>query len=304
MRFLMILTVAFLMVPPFELALAQGHSAFCGQADSTAASQDCLKRHLDSAQRRLNKTYQKLTQKLEGEELAALKDLQATWLTYRDAECMWEADRSLTAPFKRVNELSCMARVTEDRLDLLNVALDDDSVTGAQREYGSFPRWMNVIAKENPGVVWDYGRRNNRDLNCDDEDEYIMTGFTTSSVKTPNVAEGEDPITEAYFAKEVVVALAQNPPSGRPQAQIFKFPVQNVASADGICDDEISIDYSERAAAEKSEEAEIEDEEIACGKIIEVKNKGCEPKIISWTGEEFILEIEETTEDNQKEEKE
>ncbi len=32
-------------------SFAQGHGAYCEQADSTAATQTCLKRHLDTAQK-------------------------------------------------------------------------------------------------------------------------------------------------------------------------------------------------------------------------------------------------------------
>ena len=85
--FIFFLLLSFVSFPVFE-ASAQGHSQYCSQADSTAAIQKCLKRHLDSAQNRLNKIYTSLSDGLEGEQKEELKELQKNWLRYRDAECM------------------------------------------------------------------------------------------------------------------------------------------------------------------------------------------------------------------------
>ncbi len=288
---------------------AQGHSAFCGQAESTAASQSCLKRHLDSAQRKLNKVYNNLTNKLEGDNLEELKELQKTWLRYRDAECMWEAGRTSTPSLKRVNEMSCMARVTEDRLDLLTIALSDNSEEGVQREYGSFPRWMNVVAKDYPAVSWTYGKRSRFDLDCDGEEEFVMQGFTTKEKKlakedkNEDEKEGEKSASSLIFEKSVVVVIAQNPPTGRPSAKIFTFPVLNTEGENTVCSDAVTIEYAQKPKVETDGEQEGVEEPMVCGAYLKVKNKGCAPKIISWTGKEFVLEIEDKIEKIKKEDK-
>ena len=81
--------------------------------------------------------YKKLGEKFDDEKLKEIQELQTSWLAYRDAECMWEADNSDTASLKIINELSCMARVTEDRADILSVIYSSDEA--GQREYGTFP---------------------------------------------------------------------------------------------------------------------------------------------------------------------
>lgn len=297
MRFLVVFSL--FMFIPFTVQ-AQGHSAFCGQADSTAASQGCLKRHLDSAQSRLNKVYKKLTNELEGDNLASLKDLQATWLRYRDAECMWEADRSATPSLKRINELSCMARITDDRVDLLTIALSDHSDEGVQREYGSFPRWMNVVAKDNPRVFWDYGKRTSYDLDCDGDDEYIMQGLTMKSVKVSDEEADEDENPAVTFEQNIVLAIVQNPPTGRPKAQTFSFPVREAESSESLCSGDVSIDFGEHPEPETPEsDDEDESAEPTCRAFVKINDKGCAPKMISWASKSFALEIEETPEEKE-----
>ena len=206
----------------------KGHGGYCDQAESTASIQRCLKRHLDSAQRRLNVVYKKLGTTLEGEKLEELKELQQTWLRYRDAECMWESAQTETPSLKRVHELSCMARVTEDRADLLGIVFGDVENPEAPREYGTFPRWMNALVKDRPGIYWDYGGRKSYDLNCDGEDEFIMEGVQLKREKLPaqeqkDQEEGAEEILSAAFSGEKIVAIVQNPPWGGPRPRFLPF---------------------------------------------------------------------------------
>lgn len=285
---------------------AQGHSAFCAQADSTAASQECLKRHLDSAQKRLNKVYQELGSKLEAEKLTELKELQSAWLNYRDAECMWESQNSVTPSLKRVNELSCMARVTDDRADLLTVIYGDGTGGVSQREYGSFPRWMNVLAKDYPDIYWHYGGRTDTDLNCDGENEYVMRGVRVLALKmdktkTEDTEAAAQPVNLVYENK-AVIAVAQNPPTGRPTAKIFEFPIQMEGDNQAVCSENISFQFGEKSAPKPvtGEEGEQPQEQV-CRSYLQLNDKGCTPKIISWTGKEFALEVEQAPEENKKE---
>ena len=96
MVFRPLLLVGFVVLLSAGQANAQGHGGFCEKADSTAATQACLKRHLDSAQRRLNMVYQKLSGQLEDEDKTSLEELQQSWIAYRDAECEWESTQSET----------------------------------------------------------------------------------------------------------------------------------------------------------------------------------------------------------------
>lgn len=285
--------LSFTFMGPLQ-AKAQGHGAYCSQADSTASTQNCLKRHLDSAQKRLNKIYTALNVGLDSEKRDELKALQKSWLEYRDAECMWEAARSENTSLKRINELSCMARVTEDRADILTVANDPDTKMGGVREYGSFPRWMNVVAKDNPDVQWDYSGRTGYDMNCDGEDEYLMQGVRTSPIDLPKLEEGDDQAQgAAAYSKEVVFAVTLNPSTGRPISQSFAFDVQKtVADEDhltAICSDKVEVTYSNQVLAKA---ADSDDVAPNCNARLTLGSKGCAGKIITMVGKGFaVLEL-------------
>ena len=292
-----------------------GHGGYCDQADSTASTQRCLKRHLDSAQRRLNIVYQKLNGSLEGEKQEELKELQQSWLQYRDAECMWEGAQPQTPALKRIHELSCMARVTEDRLNILSVVLGDAENPDDMREYGAFPRWMNVLAKDHPDIYWDYGIRHAYDLNCDGDDEFIMEGVQIArqkgvvtpkqeNKKTAKAGEepqmSNDPVT---FASKKMIAIVENPALGRPKAQVIALPVLQNQTEDALCNARVGLvmrgglEAVEPAAGAKDDGTDHDAQEegdapMVCAAKLIIKDKGCDEKTISWTGKGFALEQE------------
>lgn len=299
MRFWICLSLAavvFLVHP--SSVLAQGHSLYCGAADSTASTQACLKRHLDAAQSRLNKSFKKLKGQLDADKQGELDTLQKTWLSYRDAECMWEVESTENPGLKKINELSCMARLTDDRADILAILNDDKMTAEGAREYGSFPRWMNALANVDGGVYWDYGARQGFDLNCDGEDEFIMQGVETSKadVDLPQ-EEGEEnvDVSPVLFEKVAVLAITQNPSVGKPVPSVFKFPVSLDEDQENICQSDITLKTIEGTMEPISEE---EDAEMRCTAKLEVSAKGCDDvKTIVWSGKDFIIEPKQEAEE-------
>lgn len=280
MRLFLIFSIVFVF-GLHQNAYAQGHSLYCSHADSTAASQKCLQRHLNAAQSRLNGVYQELNKTVEGEALAELKELQASWLIYRDTECGWEASLSENPSLKRANELSCLARVTDDRADILSVALNDeeklDDQAETQREYGSFPRWMNVIAKQEPKANWNYKDRTRFDLDCDGDDEYIMTGVSIKSSEEPYLH------TAIYH-----VAVAENPPIGKPVVKIFDF---SIGAKDGTEETSVcSVSPIMSYLAQEKDQNEENQEEAVCTARLMLKSKNCSDQVIYWSGKEYTLE--------------
>lgn len=285
---------------------AQGHGLYCEKAESTAATQTCLKRHLDSAQTQLNNVYKSLESLITLEKKKELEALQKTWLAYRDAECQWQTENSDNPSLKRINELSCMARVTEDRANILSVANDNIKNIDTVREYGSFPRWMNVVAKESPDTYWKYGQRNGFDLNCDGSDDYVMMGLEpkVSAVEVPTTAEGEViDIKPQNYNADIVVSLTQNPATGRPVTQKIKFLIGEGEGDNIICNNDVSFKFIPAPPADDNETAEK-----SCGAKLEIQAKSCPAKTISWTGKDFALEkaevkLEEKLEDKDNKEK-
>jgi hypothetical protein len=247
--------------------------------------------------------YKALETSLEEDKKQELQGLQKSWLAYRDAECMWEAENAENSSLKRINELSCMARLTDDRADILTVVHEDRIQLETVREYGSFPRWMNVVAKENTDVYWDYGKRSGYDLDCDGEDEFVMTGVQTEAVSI-DLPEGKEPLSHQVFKNHVVVALAQNTSVGKPTAEIFKFILGNSESENSVCDSNISLRYIEPTETDDedlNDDTEKEVEEKICDAKLEIKSGKCDPKTIIWNGKGFELEKIEVLETEEAE---
>ena len=168
---------------------------------------------------------------------------------------------------------------------------DDEANLDGVREYGSFPRWMNAVDKDNSGTYWNYGGRTGMDLDCDGEDEYVMSGIQITSLKMDDVEDGGELKSQNYNTN-VVVALAQNPPIGRPVIKAFKFLVNPNKNEDNICSDKISMKFiAPKSVKKTSEEVDVVDK--SCTAKLEIKSSGCESKYIVWTGEEFSLEVQE-----------
>ncbi|MEM9468533.1 MAG: lysozyme inhibitor LprI family protein [Pseudomonadota bacterium] len=260
-------------------------------AKSTADNQACLKRHLESAQKRLNDIYTKLTDTLEGEALETLQVLQKSWLDYRDKECGWEMSLSESPALKRADELSCIARITEDRADILTVALEGKEEDASPREYGSFPRWMNVAADANTNIAWHYGARRAIDLNCDGQDEYVMAGFS--------LKENTDKETKALaHIPQYHVAIASSPAIGKPDVRLLSFDVQpysdekiqeeeKEASRDSVlCSINAKLNFTQGEPFSEDNPDEI------CSAQLILDDKACGKKIFFWNGSDYILEKE------------
>ncbi len=256
------------------------HSLYCQGIDSTAAVQACLKRHRDSAQRDLNKIYDLMTGSLEGEDLETLKTIHESWLAYRDAECEWEAQRTATASLKQINKLSCLARMTEDRAAVLKTAHMDDEDPDTQRQFSSFPRWMNALAKDYPSVFWDYGHRLRGDLNCDGNEDLVMSGILLDQGKRHE--EGG----ELSHPVQYYVAISDNPPTGRPQAQILKFDV----GGENICSLPVRMGLQDGK----------QDEETCSAKLT-LTSANCDPAMIVLTGKSYGLYIKPEENEDKKE---
>ena len=275
------------------IAHAQGHSMYCSHAKSTAETQKCLNRHVESAQNRLNEVYTKLTTLTEGEALDRLKSLQAKWVEYRDLECSWEKDISSEEALHRSKELSCLARITEDRADMLTVILEGERENAPAREFGSFPRWMNVAAKENPSVFWDYKARRAVDLDCDAATEYVMSGVSLQKSNSE-----EEIVHEAKYH----VAVAENPAVGLPGVRLFSFPVMKGDGLTNVCSIRPSIDVSEGSKGPVPIDSEAE----SCSARLTIKTNKCPDRVISWIDGDYALEKTEQIiqeEENKKETK-
>jgi len=265
---------------------AQQHISHCDMTDSTAAAQACLKKHLDEAQNRLNRVYEELSSALNPEDLQELKRLQQNWLNYKDEECNWESGRTQTASLQQVYELSCQARVTENRAEQLEITLADMEEPGVQRQFGTFPRWVNVVAKDYPDVFWRYGQRAGMDLDCDEVEEHVMTGVRLKPYKIQTQEEGDSELPALHTA-EVVIVISENPAVGRPEASLFKYPVSLQPQEQTLCSADVMLSSFEKPAPEEDEDDSESKKECLTG--LKIQSAGCTPIYLHWTGNNYGL---------------
>jgi uncharacterized protein YecT (DUF1311 family) len=73
----------------------------------------------------LNRVYRQLTSKLSDEEKARLKNAQAAWLKYRDANCEFVADQYKGGSMRPMIAAICLADMTTNRTNELRTQIKD-----------------------------------------------------------------------------------------------------------------------------------------------------------------------------------
>lgn len=281
------------------------NGSYCDKAETTADLLQCVKHHKEEAQAGLNKLYKKMarTQPEEDGE-NSLGTTQQAWLSYRDAQCSWEAGLADEGQDK-IYELSCVAAMTENRRETLQ-QIENRGHSLKPREYSSHPRWMNVLAHDFPDVYWRYSNWVGADLNCDGTDEEIITGVTLMPDASKKSDQGA-PMPTMYQA-EVAVAIADNVAIGRPVITMFKKPImvaddvnaQKVQSSKALCGLPEGINFIDdgdvvptlKAAAMKGEASSQKNvaEGKTCKRMISLADGDCAPLVIYWDGAAYKMQ--------------
>lgn len=276
-------------------SFAKSEPEYCDRAKSTADIMACVKDRHDQAQKRLNIIFDRvlvnenaLTAPLEKNEndetpqleeqdkskdrIASLRETQNNWIIYRDQECAWEIGSEATESLKRIKELSCLTKLTNQRADVLSLSLnEEDRSEAAQEQTTPTPRWLNTLVADHPMVFWKYQDHIRADLDCDGEVEEIMSGLSAAyrEVRTEDADR---------YAVTSVVSITNNPATGRPKSELFQFAVTPEQSDDGLCrsDIELSVQTSEK-----------QDEQ--CQAILNINDGACKQRSIRWNGEAYEL---------------
>lgn len=204
-RFLVICVWVF----PFS-ALAD-NEGFCQKAQTTADLVSCTTKHLDAENAHLKALYDELVTGYRDDtaRLSVFNGRQAAWITLRADTCAYEAEAYKGGSLERVQELSCLARMTSDRADhfaALLTTMDDKKVP----VFSSPPRWVNVIIDDYKDIFWQFGSEQSLDTDCDGVDEMLVKGVSLDS-------EGQ------YHA---VTAIADHDKTGRPGVTLLRFDDQ------------------------------------------------------------------------------
>lgn len=283
---------------------ARTYSGYCDMAESTADVLDCVKEHNDNAQNRLKDVFEQVVRLQEKEEDDALPHSQKEWVSYRNSQCAWEADQEDNPALKRVVELSCLADLTDQRSDRLMLTLNQEKNI-APREFGASPRWLNVLVRDYPDVFWDLGGRRRFDLDCDGNYEQIISGVL---IKTKALSDKKKDTVELSSTPflELVFAVVKNPATGRPEPQIFQFPLDELSvEKASFCKAKLSFAVVSASLSEKKLVQEKEQEnEKACSTALQIMDGVCAPVHIFWNGTEYLIKTIESDSLNEESKKE
>ena len=106
-----------LLAPVGALTFGQGQkkSEPCADAQTQADMNICWGKEYKAADATLNQVYGQLMRKLDAADQAQLKQVEAAWLKYRDANCEFVADRYKGGTIRPMIEAMCLADTTRNR---------------------------------------------------------------------------------------------------------------------------------------------------------------------------------------------
>src|SRR2546428_9968686 len=87
----------------------------CAKAQSQAEMNDCWGREYRAADTVLNQVYRQLVSMLDDEEKSQLKEAEAAWLKYRDANCDFVADQYKGGTMRPMAYAICLGEMTRNR---------------------------------------------------------------------------------------------------------------------------------------------------------------------------------------------
>lgn len=105
-----------------SLLLMSSFSVFaqdCTDMTSTYEVRICLSNELDKEDANLNKQYKLCMNKLDKISQSKLKAAQKAWISFRDAECEYQADEMRGGTYETVIALGCHVSETKERAEEL-----------------------------------------------------------------------------------------------------------------------------------------------------------------------------------------
>lgn len=91
-----------------------GYGKCMDKASSTVAMSECIKAETQVQDQRLNRVYKQLMGKLDAGQQKRLRDVQRTWLAYRDGNCQFHVQAS-GGTLAQLEGGTCVMDMTRDR---------------------------------------------------------------------------------------------------------------------------------------------------------------------------------------------
>ncbi|HZS48610.1 MAG TPA: lysozyme inhibitor LprI family protein [Blastocatellia bacterium] len=97
----------------------------CDSATNQVEMNNCAEREFKAADAQLNKVYNQVMTKLEGEHKTKLKEAELAWIKYRDTNCDCETFLNLGGTIYPLVYNGCLTRMTNNRIKELKDLLDE-----------------------------------------------------------------------------------------------------------------------------------------------------------------------------------
>ena len=276
-------------------AFSQRHNGYCDQADSTADTLKCVNNHNQDIQDKLIEAFKLALENQNDETRALLNESQKNWIIYRDAQCQWESELPEKDSLKRIYELSCLTEITQQRLSVLEKIISQTKQE-EPREFGAQPRWMIALVSDHPEMFWRYGQTQSIDFDCDGANEQVMTGISVAHIQESVTIEQNDVHENAHQHVDIVIAVSDNPETGRPKSKLFTVPVTDGDEVSPrLCRHSIKLEPFARSQALEGENSG-DSEQISenspqfCENALHITDKMCDTLIIYRKENEYILE--------------
>ena len=244
----------------------------CQKARSTADIMRCVSHQNEQVENALNKAYEEVLRQTDLDQQEPVKNTQSEWVEYRKKACSLEAEQASEESLKRIEELRCLNRIAQERME----ALEKLAMSRADKieEAHSQPLWMNALAQDHPKVFWRLGEVQMLDSDCDGEDEVVLTGL--------RVADDSGALT-------AVLGITEDPVTGRPQNQAFEFPVQeqdedSEIMVRSVCAADMKADFLSNPQASEEGAGEI------CAQALIISDDECQGHVLYWDGQNYVFE--------------
>ena len=270
------------LVLSFDVSSAQAQRAFdtCKKAKHTGDMVSCLSKQYETIGEELNTVFSEIQALQSEKNMEAFRQAQSDWVAYRDHECAWEKTQAENESLTRVEELTCLVQLTEQRQYTLSQFSEAMTEEKTPDEYLAVPRWLNVILSDHADMYWRYDSQISADLNCNGEDEELLLGRVLE--ETP----------DGYAGKSAVV-VATSPAAGKPETTLFH--LEQESENDGACEEPVKMKFIQNENKREDEENHrdedsAESEETQCWRSVEIFAQNCATRSLHWDGNAFVLD--------------
>ena len=125
MKLVSLCLLVFVATSGYALAQEQKKAEPCADAQTQADMNICWGNQYKAADAQLNKTYQQLVALLDADEKTQLRNVEAAWIKYRDANCEFVGDQYKGGSMRPMIYAMCMADVTTNRTTELKHQIED-----------------------------------------------------------------------------------------------------------------------------------------------------------------------------------